>query len=58
MRLSIKKATADSVSIRLQKYLNTTNILQWLKEEFAIFDFWFADPNSGMSVSRDKYSTR
>ena len=58
MRLSIKKATADSVSTWLQKYLDTTNTLQWLKEEFTVFDFWLADPYSGMSVSRDKYSTR
>ena len=39
MRLSTKKATADSISTWLQKYLDMTNILQWLKEEFAIFDF-------------------
>ena len=40
MRLSIKKATADSVSRWLQKYLDTTNILQYPKEEFARFDFF------------------
>ena len=43
MRLSVKKAMADSVSRWLQKYLDTTNILQYLEEEFARFDFWFAD---------------
>ena len=43
MRLSIKKARTDSVSMWLQKYLDTTNILQYPEEEFARFDFWFAD---------------
>ena len=41
---SIKKATADSVSRWLQKYLDTINILQNSEEDFARFDFWFADP--------------
>ena len=40
MRLSIKKATADSISRLLQKYLDTTNILQYPEEEFARFDFF------------------
>ena len=44
MRLSIKKATADSVSRWLQKYLDTTNILQYPEEEFAIFDFLVCRP--------------
>ena len=39
MRLSVKKATTDSVSRWLQKYLDTTNILQYPEEEFARFDF-------------------
>ena len=43
MRLSIKKATADSVSRWLHKYLDTTNILQYPEKEFARFDFLFAD---------------
>ena len=45
MRLFVKKATADSVSRWLQKYLDTTNILQCREEEFVRFDFLFADPN-------------
>ena len=44
MRLSVKKATADSVSRRLQKYLDTTNILQYPEEEFARFDFLVCGP--------------
>ena len=44
MRLSVKKATTDSVSRWLQKYLDTTNILQYPEEEFARFNFGFADP--------------
>ena len=40
MRLSIKKAMADSVSRLLQKYLDMTNILQYPEEEFARFDFF------------------
>ena len=45
MRLSIKKAKADSVSRWLQKYLDTTNILQYPEKEFGRFDFLFADPS-------------
>ena len=45
MRLSVKKAKADSISRWLQKYLDTTNILQYPNEEFTRFDIWFADPN-------------
>ena len=44
MRLSVKKATADSVSRWLQKYLDTTNILQYQEEEFARFDFLVCGP--------------
>ena len=44
MRLSIKKATADSVSRWLQKYLDTINILQYPEEEFARFDFLVCGP--------------
>ena len=44
MPLSIKKATADSVSRWLQKYLDTTNILQYPEEEFARFDFFVCGP--------------
>ena len=50
MHLSVKKATADSVSRWLQKYLDMTNILQYPEEEFARFDFWFADPNDTISA--------
>ena len=46
MRLSVKKATADSVSRWLQKYLDTTNILQYPEEEFARFDFLVCGPYS------------
>ena len=44
MRLSVKKAMADSVSRWLQKYLHTTNILQYPGEEFARFDFLVCGP--------------
>ena len=44
MRLSIKKATTDSVSRWLHKYLDTTNILQYPEEEFARFDFFVCGP--------------
>ena len=44
MRLSVKKAMADSVSRWLQKYLDTTNILQYPEEEFARFDFLVCGP--------------
>ena len=44
MRLSVKKATANSVSRRLQKYLDMTNILQYPEEEFARFDFLVCGP--------------
>ena len=44
MPLSIKKATADSVSRWLQKYLDMINILQYPEEEFARFDFLVCGP--------------
>ena len=44
MRLSVKKATTDSVSRWLQKYVDTTNILQYPEEEFATFDFLVCGP--------------
>ena len=50
MSLSVKKATADSVSSRLQKYLDTTNILQYPKEEFARFDFFGLRTCTGIFV--------
>ena len=51
MRLSVKKATADSVSRWLQKYLDMTNILQYPEEEFARFDFLVCGPYSRYSYS-------
>ena len=45
-----KKATADSVSRRLQKYLDMTNILQYPEEEFARFDFLVCGPYLGRKI--------
>ena len=52
MRLSLKKATADSVSRRLQKYLDMTNILQYPEEELTRFDFF------GLRTLPDMYCTK
>ena len=54
MRLSIKKATADSVSRWLQKYLDTTNILQYPKEEFARFDSFVCGPYNSLETLIDQ----
>ena len=51
MRLSVKKATVDSVSRRLQKYLDMTNILQYPEEEFARFDFLVCGPYAWLLVA-------
>ena len=52
MRLSVKKATVDSVSRWLQKYLHTTNVLQYPEEEFSRFDFLVCGPVTPQLVPR------